>query len=214
MEIIHVEAGPLATNAYVVYDKLTHGAVLIDAPLEVSSIFESIISENKLNVLGILLTHSHWDHSAEAAQLRRLTNAPIYIHPEDAYRLLDPNKHTIFQLPIDLEPAKPDVLMKHGDIIEIGNIKLEVRHTPGHTEGCVCFVNAENSLVFSGDTLFSGSVGRIDLPGGSKENLINSINNSLLTLGDNFKVYPGHGDSTSIGSERRNNIYILNSDYL
>ncbi|MBM2815691.1 MAG: beta-lactamase domain protein [Ignavibacteria bacterium] len=205
MEIIPVEAGPLATMCYVATDPVTGKSIVIDVPPEGAEILFSLIRQNKSELSGIILTHSHWDHSAEAGKLSEMTGAPVASHPADEYRLKNPSEHSIFHLPFKLEPVAVSKYLIHKDVISFGKEKLEIRHTPGHTEGSICLVSHTDKVVFSGDTLFKESIGRFDLPGGNQESLIDSIKQQLLSLSDNFKVLCGHGESTTIGYERLNN---------
>ena len=196
------------TMGYLAADPETGECVIIDVPLDSPDFFLGKIRENDLSLAGICLTHSHWDHSGDAPLLKRETNADVFIHEADAHRLEDPMKHSLMPLPFDLEPMRDYKTLKHGDVIKCGNLNFEVRHTPGHTEGGICLVEHDRKIVFSGDTLFSGSVGRVDLPGGSGETLIRSIKEQLMNLPDDFEVYSGHGPKTTIGNERRSNPFL------
>jgi glyoxylase-like metal-dependent hydrolase (beta-lactamase superfamily II) len=209
VKVLKIEAGPVATIGYLVKDDKSNSAAIIDAPLASTSFFESLIVENNLKIEAILLTHTHWDHIADCSKLVKLTKAPVYVHQSDLYRLTEPMLHTIFPLPFTIEPVSEVVKINSGDKIKIGLLEFEVLHTPGHTEGGVCFVEHSNGVVFSGDTLFKGSIGRVDLPGGSMNQLLDSINSKLMTLPDNFKVYSGHGDETTIGWEKFHNPFLV-----
>ena len=160
-------------------------------------------------ITTILLTHSHWDHTGDAAKLQRATKAHIAVHPDDDYRLSEPNKYTGFPLPFTLEACKADRYLHAGDSLMLGAWTFEVRHTPGHTEGGICFIDHARKLAFVGDTLFAGSIGRTDLPGGDTATLLNAIRTQLFTLDDDFVVLPGHGNRTSIGTERRTNPFLV-----
>ncbi|MDQ1266409.1 MAG: hydroxyacylglutathione hydrolase [Bacteroidota bacterium] len=212
MEIIPIEAGPIATNCYVVFDENSSKGVIIDTPPESVDIFTSLAKEKRLTIDAVLLTHSHWDHTADAAELNRRTKAPIFIHKADEYRLIAPMEHTVMTLPFEIEAAFPNNYLKDGALINCGKLTLEVIHTPGHTEGGVCFVERNNKVVFVGDTLFFESIGRVDLPGGSMLTLLDSIKSKLLSLPDDFIVHCGHGPDTTIGYERKNNPF-LNGNY-
>lgn len=209
MKIFTIEAGPVATNGYLVVDEKSHTAVVIDAPMQSADWFIKTAKQNGAQIVAIWLTHSHWDHTADVAQLIRETNASVVIHPDDEYRLLDPNAHTVFKMPVSFEPAKATNYIMHGSVIHLSNIAFEVRHTPGHTEGGVCFIQHEHKVVFVGDTLFKESIGRTDLPGGNHETLLKSIRRELLPLPDDYVCYPGHMDITTIGEERENNPFLL-----
>jgi glyoxylase-like metal-dependent hydrolase (beta-lactamase superfamily II) len=215
MEIIPFECGPLATNCYLVIDDKSVGAgfesvpsIIIDAPPDAVLHIMPVIKDRNINVEKIILTHSHWDHTLDAAEIKRLTNARIYVHKEDEYRLLNPNETSIFKLPFEIESVNPDGYLEHGMKINCGSIVFEVIHTPGHTEGGICLINFENKIAFTGDTLFCGSVGRTDFPGGSWEQLMDSIEKYLLSLPDDIVVYSGHGELTTIGDEKMYNPFI------
>lgn len=207
MKIDIITSGPFDTNGYLVSDE-TNEAAIIDAPLESTHIFMKHIRNKHLKVTAILLTHSHWDHTADAPELRRQTGAKIYLHSDDKYRVLEPNKFTIFRLPFNLEEFTPDVELSGNEEIKVGNMIFKAIHTPGHTEGGVCYSVENQKVIFSGDTLFDGSIGRCDLPGGSLDTLLSSIHQKLLVYSDDTIIYPGHGDSTTIRNEKDNNPYL------
>lgn len=212
MKIYTLETGPILTNAYLVADEESRKAVIIDAPIDCYDSLQRIITDFSYSVEFILLTHSHWDHSGEAHLLNTKLKAPIAIHPDDEFRLLDPNSHSIMALPFKLLPAKPALYLEDGQAIEFGEIKIEVMHTPGHTEGSVCFYIEEEEVLFSGDTLFKESIGRVDLPGGSMDKIIISIKEKLMELPDEVKVFPGHGPTTTIEDEKLINPFIIDND--
>lgn len=208
LSVYPVEAGPVATFGYMITDAVSKSAAVIDVPLESADYFLEIAERDDVKIESIFLTHSHWDHTGDAAQLQRATGAKIYIHPDDDYRLGEPNAYTSIPLPFTIEPCKADGYFRHGDIISCGGWHFEVRHTPGHTEGGVCFIDHAQKIVFVGDTLFAGSVGRTDLQGGDTETLLNAIRTQLFTLDDAFIALPGHGQHTQIGIERRTNPFL------
>ncbi|MGI6369759.1 MAG: MBL fold metallo-hydrolase [Ignavibacteria bacterium] len=205
MELVNFEVGPVQNNVYVVYDD-TKECIIIDAPLGASIHLDKFIKENDLTVKSILITHSHWDHIGELYEIKQMTGADIYVHKDDAYRLESDKMRE--RLPIDIKNVSPDVLLKGGEELSFGKTKFRVVHTPGHTEGGVCFVFEEDRIVFTGDTLFAFSIGRTDFPGGNFDVLINSIKTKLLSLGDDFIVYPGHGEHTTIKNEKQHNPFI------
>lgn len=210
LEIISVEAGPVATNGYLIYDVETRKAVIIDAPLECTTYFKSLIEEKKLKVEAILLTHTHWDHTADCAPLQRLTSAKVYAHSKDQYRLTDPMNHTVIPLPFTIEGVDEVQSIDGASRLEFGKLKFDILFTPGHTEGGVCYVNHEEKVVFAGDTIFSHSIGRVDLPGGSREQLLNSIKEIVFSLPDSYKLLCGHGPYTTVGEEKLHNPFFIN----
>jgi len=186
--------GVLGTNCFVVGDTQTEEAIVIDPGLNHASEAKNILQEiqrNRFRIKFIVNTHGHPDHISGNKMIKEATGAPILIHEYDAPLLHSP---------------KADKTLREGDLIELGDIKLRVLHTPGHSKGSIALLGAD--AVFSGDTLFAGSIGRYDLPGGSLEEIMNSIKNKLLALPDHVKVYPGHGEVTTIGEERRNNPFL------
>lgn len=208
MRIKHYIAGPIETNCYLLVDDETKRCALVDAPPEASELVLPFLAKENLLLESILLTHSHWDHSADAAKLRRETGASVYVHPDDEYRIVEPNMHSIFRLPFDLEPCRSAELLSDGMNLNIGSIGLVALHTPGHTEGGVCFVCNDAKTVLCGDTIFCESIGRSDLPGGDSDLLLHSIKTKLYCLPDSFILLPGHGTQTSIGFEKENNPFI------
>lgn len=207
-EIIKFAAGPIATNAFLMFDTELKNAVVFDAPPDSWEIYKELLEKHQLKLDAILLTHSHWDHSADTALIKRATNADVYIHKDDEYRLLAPKENALMQLPFEIEPAKADYYLKDGDIISFARMNFKVLHTPGHTEGSVCFLNEDESIIVTGDTLFNGNVGRYDLPGGDGMKLKDSLLKKLMLLDDNLIVLNGHGENSSIGYERENNYFI------
>ncbi len=207
-----ITAGPVATNAYLVADTVTRLAVLIDAPMDSHSWYLERIASAELTPRALWLTHSHWDHTADAAVIAEQLGIPVFVHPLDAYRLHNPNAHTVVPLPVKLEAVEIGGYFHHGEQHSVGTLCFEVRHVPGHTEGSVVFVEHSARVVFSGDTLFAGSIGRTDLPGGDYEQLIASIQRELLSLPDDYVCYPGHMDATTIGQERRTNPFFQSGD--
>ena len=208
MQVISCESGPVATNSFLVFDKNTGEAVIIDAPLGITEYYNRMITENNLNLMGILLTHTHWDHVADCNKLSKQYNVSVFAHNNDIYRLKEPMKHTVFQLPFEIEAVENPKVLNDNDTLDFGGIKFLVIHTPGHTEGGVCFLNFGNKLIFTGDTIFNESIGRVDLPGGSMELLLNSIRTKIMTLPDDFVIYSGHGPSTTIGREKMFNPFL------
>ncbi len=178
--------GPYQTNCYILVCRETRDAMVIDPGDEVYRIVKEI-SAHELRVRAIVITHGHIDHVGGAAEIRRITGAPIMIHPMDAPGLGFP----------------PDGTLQEGAPLTLGNYTISVIHTPGHSPGGVC-LHAPGA-VFSGDTLFAGSIGRTDFAGGDHKALIRGVREKIFPLGDGLRVYPGHGPATSIGEERKRN---------
>jgi hydroxyacylglutathione hydrolase len=209
MEIYPVESGPVYTIGYLVVDEKSKKAVLIDTPLDSAHPFLEFCKEKEIELEKILLTHTHFDHMGDAQEISDKAGIEVFCHEADAYRLDDPNESSTMQLPYTIKPVPERKFLADGEIVKCGAMELEVIHTPGHSEGGICFINKAEKVVFTGDTLFMGSVGRTDLPGGDTETLLSSIKNRLMTLEDNVKVFPGHGSDTTIGVERQFNQYLL-----
>jgi hydroxyacylglutathione hydrolase len=210
--IVHaIPAWVAVTNCWVVADGPGGQAFLVDAPPEPDLIGE-YLAELDLSVVGILLTHGHVDHMGGSGALADRTGALTYVHPDDDYLTLDPTQQLmgLFGMvpPGDFAPPQRLIDLADGDILELAGARLEVRHTPGHTPGHCCFYWEAEGLLFSGDQLFAGSIGRTDLPGGSFESLMDSMASKVLTLDDDVRVLPGHGPETTIGRERRTNPFL------
>lgn len=198
MEIKTFEAGPLSANNYL----LTDGdeAVLIDC-----SAFEpKILEELKGKTLKyILLTHGHFDHILGINKMREKTGAKVLVHEADVERIKESPKMMLYMGMTGIQEQKVDEFLTDGQIIKFGNTEIKVIFTPGHTQGGVCYM--VDDKLFSGDTLFRGSCGRCDLPGGNFPQIKDSIQKILFKLDDNTTVYPGHGETTTIGYEKKFN---------
>lgn len=202
----HAEVGPLACNCYIVGDPTTKQAILIDPGGDAGSLLEKIVGEG-LTITAIVATHAHFDHLIAAEQLREQTGAPFYLHPADKPLLAWMQESGRLFLGIDLPPP-PDVDTDalEGSELRAGGVGLQIVHTPGHSPGSISLVGAD--AVFSGDTLFAGSIGRTDLPGGDPRALFDAVRGKLFPLGDDLAVYPGHGPATSMGTERETNPFV------
>jgi hydroxyacylglutathione hydrolase len=196
--------GPLETNCYVLGDEKSKEAVVIDPGGDFEEI-EGELQKSQLEVKYIILTHGHFDHTGALAQLKKTTGAEILIHSADA-AMLSSAGQTPFFIESSSESCSADRLLQEGDEVRFGEYSLEVLHTPGHTPGGISLVIGK--MIFTGDTLFCGSVGRADLPGSSYKKLIDSIRTKLLSKTDDYVIYPGHGPESTIGEERRDNPFL------
>lgn len=197
--------GPIEDNNYLLIDKATKEAVLIDCT-EKSKDIENALKEYGAELKYILLTHGHFDHVLGANIFREKYNCQVLIHEEDKV-MLDTMKEFARNFNVgEVEIQKVDGFVSDGDIIKFGEHEIKVIHTPGHTKGGACYLIDDK--IFTGDTLFYESVGRTDLPGGSFSQLKSSIEEKLFTLDENIKVYPGHGWESTIGHEKVNNQFM------
>ena len=191
MNVKCFKVGYLSTNCYVVSCEESKEASVIDPGLESEKEAEPIldyIKQNGFHIQYIINTHGHPDHISGNAVIKEATGASILIHENSKGH------------------ANADQKLRDGDVIHVGNFKLVVLHTPGHTKSGICLLG--DNVVFTGDTLFAGSIGRTDFPGGSFQDLIQSIKTKLLPLPDSFKVYPGHESFTTIGNEKKHNPFL------
>jgi hydroxyacylglutathione hydrolase len=199
--------GPLGNNVYLVIDESSGHAALVDPSFESEPILD-LVRERGLRLDWILNTHAHYDHVVNNALFKRGTGAPLAIHPADLPLLEGMAEQAAWMgIPHGEDSPPPDRLLEEGDVIEVGSLRLEVRHTPGHSPGGITFVVADAALV--GDALFAGSIGRYDLPGGDGPTLIRAVRAKLFTLPDETRVYPGHGPATTIGVEKRTNPFFI-----
>jgi len=200
--IKNLEVGPIMANCYILGCEETKEAVVIDPGDDADQILMTL-AKSGLKVKYIINTHGHFDHVGANKKMKSATGAPILIHEGDVPMLSRLSTDaTMFGLSVENSP-EPDQKIADGDIISFGNLKLKVLHTPGHSPGGVA-LHIKGS-VFVGDTLFSGSIGRTDLPGGNYDTLISSVRNKLFTLSEDTKVYCGHGPATTIGKEKAYN---------
>jgi glyoxylase-like metal-dependent hydrolase (beta-lactamase superfamily II) len=198
MDRIHRVVGPLATNVHVLADERSREAIAIDTATPCLAWIADELAARAWTLKLIVSTHGHWDHIGDNAAVAEHTSADIAVHPLDRDRLTDPSP---VWAPFEIVPSVPAVDLAEGSLIRFGEIELNVLHTPGHTEGSVSLLYADSGLLFSGDTLFAGGWGRVDLPGGDPAAMVESLGR-LLTLEDHVRVYPGHGEETTIGRER------------
>ena len=201
MILERIIVGPMQANCYILGSAKTHQALVIDPGAEVEEI-KRCLKEHQLKIKALVNTHGHIDHIGADAYL----DSPVYIHRLDAEFLTNPDLNLCRKFGFILPSIKPDVLLEDGQKIEAGEIHLEVIHTPGHTPGGICL--RSDNICFTGDTLFAEGIGRTDIPSGNEKDLLNSIRKRLLTLPDEVTIYPGHGPSSTIGRERKNNPFL------
>jgi hydroxyacylglutathione hydrolase len=200
-----LEVGPIMANCIILGCEDTKEAVVIDPGDEADRILMTLAEDN-LKVKYIINTHGHFDHVGANKDLKEATKAELMIHADDEPMLSELVQHArAFGLTAENSPPA-DTYLKDNDEIKFGNITLKVIHTPGHSLGGVCLLTGK--VLISGDTLFAGSIGRTDLPGGDYDTLISSIKTKLLCLDDETVVYPGHGPETSIGREKKINPFL------
>ncbi|EGW40377.1 MBL fold metallo-hydrolase [Desulfosporosinus sp. OT] len=199
--------GAMGANCYLYACMESKQAVIIDPGADGKRIYNWVL-EKGLKVNYILLTHGHVDHIGAVDELRGLLGeVSVGIHAGDEEMLTDAKKNLSSYLGSNVVLQSADFLLQDGQELSIGQQRLKVISTPGHSPGCVCFLSAEG--LFSGDTLFAGSIGRTDFPGGSLDQLLKGVKEKLLVLPENTKVYPGHGEATTIAEEKRDNPFLL-----
>lgn len=205
MQIDHVYVGPVDTNCYVISCAETGEAAVIDPGGSCAEIL-ALAKQKGLEITQIINTHGHGDHIAANGELKAATGAVILIHTADADFLTDSRRSLLSFMGVKLQLPPADRLLNDGDTIQVGKFTLEVLHTPGHTPGGICLKG--DSVIFTGDSLFAGSIGRTDFPGGSYQNLIDSIQTKLMVYDDDMVIYPGHGPESTLGVERMSNPYL------
>jgi hydroxyacylglutathione hydrolase len=204
-EILRV--GPLQCNCSVIGDETSHEAMVIDPGDDVQEVLD-LIRKHNLQVKQIVITHAHIDHVGGAMKLRTATGAPILLNQNDyaLLKMLDAQAAWI-GMP---SPGKVDIdrSVTTGETVSAGSLTADILHTPGHTEGSICLYFAADKKLIAGDTLFAGSIGRTDLPGGSMQKILHSLHDTVLALPDDTLVVPGHGPLTTIGEERETNPFL------
>ncbi|HWG22432.1 MAG TPA: MBL fold metallo-hydrolase [Terracidiphilus sp.] len=199
--------GPLQCNCTILGDEAAGEAIVIDPGDEVGRI-QRRLTELGLKLKQILVTHAHIDHVGGALKLKRLTGAPILLNQADLPLLQSMNQQAAWVGVPEPETAPPDAGLTEGLTVGLERYPAQVVHTPGHTQGSVCLHFAPLNMIFAGDTLFAGSIGRTDLPGGDGRQIIRSIETRLMALPDDTRVLPGHGPETTIGQEREHNPFL------
>lgn len=205
LKILVKPAGIYGANCYIVFSKSTRKGIVIDPGGDADEIIDDLV-KNNIDVEYIVLTHGHGDHIGGVKELKEKLKAPVVIHNEDADMLQDASLNLSNTMSMGEIKITPDKTVEDGDTLVFGALKAMIVHTPGHTKGGMCLLIEGN--LFCGDTIFKGSVGRSDLYGGNHEILINSIKEKILTFPDNIKLFPGHGQPTTVGEQRATNPFL------
>ncbi|EOD00656.1 MBL fold metallo-hydrolase [Caldisalinibacter kiritimatiensis] len=205
MIIERLPLGVYAANCYIIGCESTREGIIVDPGGDAENIVKTL-EEFKIKPKYIILTHGHGDHIGGLPKLKKELSIPVLIHKEDEEMLKDADKNLSSMMSIENIEIVPDKTLKDGDIINIGEHKAQIIHTPGHTKGSICI--KLDDIILSGDTLFAGSIGRTDFPGGSFEEIISSIKNKILVYDDKVKILPGHGPATTVEYEKNNNPFI------
>ena len=204
MLVKRMPLGVYQANCYILIDEDTQDTVVID-PAGEFGVIRNYLDTEKCIVKGIILTHSHADHIGALKELKEYTKAPVYVHEKDAAALGNAALNMTNVMGKEPVEEQADHLLKDGDVLKLGDAEMKMIHTPGHTPGSIC-IYTEGRL-YSGDTLFAGSIGRTDLPGGSYKSIVSSLK-KLVTLPEDTQIFPGHGPSTTIQKEKRMNPFL------
>ncbi|MHB8918369.1 MAG: MBL fold metallo-hydrolase [Desulfocucumaceae bacterium] len=200
-----ISVGPMDNNCYIIGCEETREAAVVDPGAEGGKILRKL-EELKLNCRLIILTHGHADHLGALGQVQEATKAQVLIHSDDADMLTSPGKNLSVFTGGSLKFKPSDRLLKDGDTVDVGKLQLKIMHTPGHTRGGISILAGDKLI--TGDTLFAGSVGRSDFPGGNHDQMIKSIKEKLLVFAPETPVYPGHGPASTVGGEARYNPFL------
>lgn len=212
LKVVQFQFSQFGVNTYLVIDDATSIAAVIDPAMvfaQEETSFSDYVVKEKVDIQQVINTHLHLDHCFGMDYVKSKYNAPLKAHGDDAIlgEILD-QQYQMFGMAPRGRKVEIDITLRDNDVIDIGESHLQVIATPGHTLGGICLYSAADKILFSGDTIFKGSVGRTDLPGGSHSRLISSINQKILSLPQDVRIYPGHGPSTTVGDELRHNPFI------
>lgn len=208
MKIMYMVLGPFMTNTYILYNEATMEGLVVDPSFSPEQYIKAI-KEKKIHLTSIFLTHAHVDHMAGMNELRKaFPEARMYMDKRDRPFLRDPERNLSYMFPTPTLVDDADVWVKDGDEIETSGYTFQVIDTSGHTPGGISFYLKKEGIVFTGDSLFQGSIGRTDFPGGSMKELTGSIRKNLFALPDSTVVLSGHGEQTTIGQEKRTNPFL------
>ena len=201
MHIHKIVTKPLDTNAYLITSEKTKKAIIIDPGFESFDRLMALVKKEEAEIVGIYLTHSHFDHIADVARFQKDLNLDVFVHEEDAKNVEEPGSDGIFSAP-ELKGAKVTRFLHDGEKVSFGDLTFLVIHTPGHSPGSVLFYFEEKKVLISGDTIFRGTYGRVDLPHSDPLKMKRSLA-KIKELPEDVQIYPGHGGSTHIGREKK-----------
>lgn len=202
LNITGIPVGMAQANCYII--QRNDAALIVDPGTDATQI-KNIITRLEVKPQAIILTHTHFDHIGAVDEIRDEYDIPVYVSPEESDWLTDPGKNLSGRNGLNITARPAEHLFNPEEIITIGDFSFTVVSTPGHSPGSVSFIFADDEVIFSGDALFAGTIGRTDLPGSEPDKLVPAVKKELLSLPEDYKVYPGHGGSTTVGREKQSN---------
>lgn len=205
MQIDSYTGGFAQTNSFLI--PTTQGPVLIDAPEGSAAWLNECLAQTGSKLHALILTHGHFDHIWDAAQIAREQGCEVLHHPDDLLMITNPQVQARYGFPA-VDPVTATRLIDESDLLDYGNVIFRILHIPGHCPGSIVLVDDARKMAISGDVIFAGSVGRTDLPGGNSNQLIKGIQTKLFSLQESFRLLPGHGPATTVGQERRTNPFV------